>query len=411
MGELMVFLQTGETRVPVSVPMMATVGELEEAAKKVLEREQVRLGKDGEAMTNPKAVLADLGVCAECVVEVLAGFRVTIEDEEDKRVYEVIFEGPPTVDALRTWVDIKWAEIQYDQAAVGLEDVSHVITCKSSGEYLPANPQSHHDLLVIPKPHKPLLEYDTEFVWRRLEAPKRAQVVYGRAYVPNENVLLLSNAATVGSRPGDGAVPNAPSAGAEDERHNVKAVEQWTAQAVDEAASVASFAALTLRLMANASPHVLLEESLRAGQEEIEHARLCRQLARKYQRRASGEEREVVEVLPPHNLSVQPGLGDLAERAVREGGIGETLAAASAALGASLGKDPEVKAVQSRIAADEARHAALAWATAAWACAKSEGGEARALIRGILEEEEAEAKLAGIPTPRLRAGGRRSRRG
>jgi hypothetical protein len=50
-----------------------------------------------------------------------------------------------------------------------------------------------------------------------------------------------------------------------------------------------------------------------------------------------------------------------------EGCIGETIAALDAREGASLATDPHVRQVLSEIAADEERHAELAWRFLAWA--------------------------------------------
>jgi hypothetical protein len=50
----------------------------------------------------------------------------------------------------------------------------------------------------------------------------------------------------------------------------------------------------------------------------------------------------------------------------RDGCINEALAAAEATLALTQAEDPAVRAALTRVAADEARHAALAWRTARW---------------------------------------------
>jgi hypothetical protein len=58
---------------------------------------------------------------------------------------------------------------------------------------------------------------------------------------------------------------------------------------------------------------------------------------------------------------------------VREGCIGETIAALQARLGAAYAQDARVRGSLEQIAEDEARHALLAWRFVAWAIAQ--GGE------------------------------------
>eukprot|EP00756_Hemistasia_phaeocysticola_P058511 Hpha_TRINITY_DN35149_c0_g1::TRINITY_DN35149_c0_g1_i1::g.168374::m.168374 len=397
MAELTVYVRaTGDAPVAVVVPMMATVGDLEEEAKKVLKKSQVTLAKDGEELRDRKAVLADLGVCSQSVLEVLPGFRVTIADRSgDGENYHITLDEPPTGEVLHQWVDTKWKQMSEGPGAASdgppppsilIPFVSHTLTT-STGVPV-ARTQERFTT-------------ESEFEWTHVSSiPMPPQVIYGRPYVPNDEAIMLSKATKLYTPGGVRHIGNNTPKGKDD--HSVEAARQWAAQAAEEAVSVASFAALTLRLMANGAPHILLDECLRAGQDEIQHAKMCRQLARKY-KGETGE--EVADKLPAHDLSVQPGLADLAERAVREGGIGETLAAASAALGGWIAKDPEVKAVQSQIAADESRHAALAWAVAVWACSRPEGGEARAALRKVLEEEEAKVGEIGEP-PEPRVEGR-----
>jgi len=103
--------------------------------------------------------------------------------------------------------------------------------------------------------------------------------------------------------------------------------------------------------------------------DEIEHARLCYGLASAYAGRPLG----------PGPLAIDRALVDpvdlasVTARAVREGCIGETLAALHAGVRAQAAVDPVVRAVLERIAEDESRHAELAWRFVRWAVAH--GGE------------------------------------
>ena len=139
--------------------------------------------------------------------------------------------------------------------------------------------------------------------------------------------------------------------------------ELWCEGARYEHASVASFARLTLQLMALGAGAELVAATQAAALDEIEHARLCFALASRF----SGRE------LRAGRLSSDGALAnvDLAELAVETvfgGCVGETVAALTAVEQLAVATDPEVRAALETIAADEARHAELAWRIAAWAC-------------------------------------------
>jgi hypothetical protein len=150
-------------------------------------------------------------------------------------------------------------------------------------------------------------------------------------------------------------------------------------QARLEHASVASFARASLELLALGAPPVLLRDTARAMQDEIEHARVCFAIARAH---GAGD-------LAPRGLDLagaMPGAVDAARIAYAvayEGCVGETLGAAEAAEEAREAADAALRDVLATIADDELRHAALAWRTLAWVVATF-GDEARAAAgRGI----------------------------
>ena len=146
----------------------------------------------------------------------------------------------------------------------------------------------------------------------------------------------------------------------------------WTADALLEHASVASFGRFALALLAAGAPAELVEMAHRAALDEIGHARLCFALASAYAGEAIvpgpfplGD----VRVDSPYRAS-GPGNSSLEAIAVstfEEGCIGETVAAVLAAEQLARATDPAVRAALAQIAADEARHAELAWRTVAWA--------------------------------------------
>ncbi len=143
----------------------------------------------------------------------------------------------------------------------------------------------------------------------------------------------------------------------------------WTARGLAEHASIASFARFTLALLSLGAPSDLVLAATRAQGDEIEHARLCFSIAH-----ALGG--QAVTAGP---LDVGGAMGELDPVSVAialatEGCVIETVAAARAALearemaqrGNHAAQERRIAAALSRIAVDEARHAALAWRAAAW---------------------------------------------
>jgi hypothetical protein len=135
----------------------------------------------------------------------------------------------------------------------------------------------------------------------------------------------------------------------------------WTSVALMEHASIAAFARFTMHLLAVGAPPDLVVLSQRAMADETAHARWSFSLASAYAGRDIG----------PGPLGIDGSLGRFEVDAmvatlVREGCIGEPLAAVDALEGATRARDPVVRAVLARMADDETRHAVLAWRTLAW---------------------------------------------
>jgi hypothetical protein len=141
---------------------------------------------------------------------------------------------------------------------------------------------------------------------------------------------------------------------------------EWLADARLEHASVASFAAFALSLLAVGAPPELLAECQRAGLDEVEHARACFALASRFAGTALGPGR-----LSLAGLHVATQLDELALRAWLEGCVEETVAALTASAQLEVATDERVRVALSRIAADEARHAELSWKFLAWALTSS----------------------------------------
>ena len=169
--------------------------------------------------------------------------------------------------------------------------------------------------------------------------------------------------------------------------------DEWLEDAAAEHASVAAFARFTMELLAVGAPSSLVEQSQRAGQDEIEHARACYALASAYGAAVRGPDR-----LSLAGVSLRDDLAEVAVSAVIEGCIGETYAAMCAAEARASCTDLEVGRVLDMVAEDEARHAALAWQFVAWAI---ETPSVRAAV---------ERAFARGPRRRARARSRRRRR-
>jgi rubrerythrin len=156
--------------------------------------------------------------------------------------------------------------------------------------------------------------------------------------------------------------------------------EIWLDDALAEHASIASFARLTLQLLSLGAPPELLTAAQRATQDEIEHAKLCFELASRYRGRLLGPSQ-----LPMHGVVADLTLVDLAVAAVHEGCVGETTAAVLAGERLERARDPRVRAALGKIVEDETRHAELAWRTVAWAI--EQGGESvRRAVRAAFDE-------------------------
>ncbi len=165
---------------------------------------------------------------------------------------------------------------------------------------------------------------------------------------------------------------------------HVAALEHWTTVALMEHASVASFARFTLDLMTFGAPPELLALAQQAAADEVRHAQLAFAVASGL---GGGD---AASVGPgPMRLDDVPLHTDLEAFAialVREGCVGETCGAAEAAEGARGVTDPALRSAMETIAADEQRHAVLAWKTLQWVWPKL-SSEARARVMDAARDE------------------------
>ena len=125
-----------------------------------------------------------------------------------------------------------------------------------------------------------------------------------------------------------------------------------------EAASVPAFLRLAAELAKHGAPAQLVRAARRAAADEIRHAILTA--------RAAAARGALPKFLTVVQLPVRSLLAVVTENA-REGCVRETFGAITAAYQARHAADPELRALMTTIADDEARHAHLAWEVDAWA--------------------------------------------
>ncbi len=157
-----------------------------------------------------------------------------------------------------------------------------------------------------------------------------------------------------------------------------------------EGASIAAFRTLRAELAAHGAPHELVRMAERAARDEVRHTRATARLARRF-----GGAPKLPKVLRGSLRSLEA----LAIENAAEGCVRETFGALLARHQAEHAADAEVRAEMARIADDETRHAALAWAVAHWAEGQLDEG-ARARVRAAREEAVRELRRdAAHPTP------------
>ena len=158
---------------------------------------------------------------------------------------------------------------------------------------------------------------------------------------------------------------------------------EWTKNALAEHASVASFAAFAIALMSNQAPSDLVEDALKAAQDEVRHAKVSFEIASKL----IGKEVSPGP-LPPSRHYFEQNLTSLALAVAKEGCVDETLSALAVAAEAEMidhaithggtegtkysGVEKEVltwiRDELQTIAIDESMHSHLAWRTLDWIC-------------------------------------------
>jgi hypothetical protein len=169
-----------------------------------------------------------------------------------------------------------------------------------------------------------------------------------------------------------------------------------------EAASVHAFMMLADELRAYGAPAELVRAARRSAQDERRHARTMSGIARTH-----GAEPPPVRVARAHRRSFAAIALDNAV----EGCVRETLGALVATWQATHAEDERIARAMSRIAADETRHAALAWAIARWMEPRLDNRSRKRLVAGRRRAVDAlrrcsfavlcpaHMRVAGLPSP------------
>ncbi len=134
---------------------------------------------------------------------------------------------------------------------------------------------------------------------------------------------------------------------------------EYFAQAAHlEAASVVAFERLRDELRAHGAPSELVEVAARSIRDEVRHARVTTRLARRY---------GAIPSAPRTGRARVRSLESFAVENAAEGCVRETFGAMLATWQAAHAREKRIRRSMARIAHDETRHAALAWAVARWA--------------------------------------------
>lgn len=163
---------------------------------------------------------------------------------------------------------------------------------------------------------------------------------------------------------------------------------RWLQDGLAEHASVASFARVSLELMALGAPPELLAAVHGAALDEIDHAQRCFALASAYAQRPLGA--GALQSPGPRPMSFE----SLACETFLEACVGESAATLQAMRQRRNAAHPRVIETLTRIIDDEAKHAAIAWKTVSWAIQMG-GASVKSALRQAAQEARAELEDAG----------------
>jgi hypothetical protein len=171
--------------------------------------------------------------------------------------------------------------------------------------------------------------------------------------------------------------------------------EHWAQAAQAELESVPAFLQLACDLVAAQAPELLVEAALAAAEDEVLHASLCTELARRFGMRGFAPALARNGLRP--SLPGRDGLERLVRESWIDGCLEEGRAATQAKWAAYLSEDPQVRAIENQIANDELRHAELAWSILKWA-GESGAGE-RKMLQDLCAKTRMTMCFMGAPRP------------
>jgi hypothetical protein len=173
--------------------------------------------------------------------------------------------------------------------------------------------------------------------------------------------------------------------------------EYLAASAYLEAASVHAFSRLTRELVAHRAPSSLVHATRSARRDEVRHTRLLGRQAKRF---------GVIARMPTaHRARDVRSLFMVARENAVEGCVRETLGATMNLLQAEIAVDRELRTTMRSIAADECRHADLAWGVAEWALPRLSRGQRR--LVGAAQQAEVAAMRRALRFNGVTPGGAR----
>jgi hypothetical protein len=198
----------------------------------------------------------------------------------------------------------------------------------------------------------------------------------GRPFLVDE----VARMAGVASRSDWFEEPLRPNLSGLDTATRQRLADDWLRAARLEHASIAAFSRFLLELLAFGAPADLVARTIQAMEDERRHTELCFALASAYAGLPLGPgELDLEGALPA------PSLEHSLVTAIREGCVGETVAALEAAELGERVADPVLASVLARIAAEEKRHAELAFQFVKWAILRGDE-RTRAVVENEIEE-------------------------
>ena len=139
----------------------------------------------------------------------------------------------------------------------------------------------------------------------------------------------------------------------------------WKESALAEHASIAAFATFVSELLTLGAPPELIESAQRAMGDEIRHAKDCFSLLAVFSGASHGPG-----AYPQAATRSDFSLEHMLRNVVLDGCLNETIAAAIVDAESRCALHPHTRDVLATIAADEQKHAALAWKTLHWVLAR-----------------------------------------